>query len=390
MQTRIRSRILIYGAVIAVALAVWLQTPRRFRPRVYSVASGKVRAYLAKRDRYKVIFVGDSRTYTDIQPRVIGPLLNRPSYNLASFGLWMPVQYMEFQDVFPRVPAGAVVVWSLSHRNFMPIAERWWIPGQYKFGLADTIEFIGDGYPVRRVFQEFEESPYSPFDIAVRLRKEFLARLDRVIWRARKPAARAAPPVFMIPAAQVKPSRREVNEAEAAKLIDALQRDRTVNWVAPVATDGIVTSVESTTTEGGYDRYLIDRELIKKQQAAVLPEDGTGCGFAANPVYMRTFGKILDLISRNHLRVIVNYIEDAPGSWSSGANRRCAKQFMLDKIVPLLSARGVEFIAPDFYPRINSSDDYYFDNAHLNTEGAAIYSELLATEIAKVLARKGW
>ena len=105
---------------------------------------------------------------------------------------------------------------------------------------------------------------------------------------------------------------------------------------------------------------------------------------------MRTFEKILDLITRYHLRVIVNYIEDAPGSWSSDSERACGKQFMIETVVPTLARHGVEVVLPDLYPLIDFSNEWYFDESHLNTEGAAIYSKLLAAELVRVLDARGW
>jgi hypothetical protein len=397
---RIQYRILINVVIIGLALAVWSRTPSWYRPKVYSVASGKVVSYLAGKNKYRLVFAGDSRTFTDIQPRVIDSVLGRRSYNLASFGLWMPVQYVEFQEVFPHVPRDTVVVWSLSHHNFTPIGDRWWIPGQYKFSLADVAEYIRDGYPVRRMFQEYDESPYSPIDLAVRARKQLMGSMENVVWKAKTPPAGAAAPqagltaaANEVPAPAKLPSRAEVNEAEAARVIAVLQHDRKTNFVSRVIKDGIVTSVESTRSDGGYDRIIIDHDFFKKQQALLWPRragDEAGCHFVANEAYMRTFGKILELLARYHMKVIVNYIEDAPGSWPSDAERRCAKQFMLAKIVPMLSERGIDFTSPDFYSRIDFSNDLYFDESHLTTEGAAIYSEILASEIAKILARRGW
>jgi hypothetical protein len=47
-------------------------------------------------------------------------------------------------------------------------------------------------------------------------------------------------------------------------------------------------------------------------------------------------------------------------------------------------------MAPDLYPSIGFSDDWYFDNSHLATEGAAIYSRLFAQHLAEALTAKGW
>jgi hypothetical protein len=105
---------------------------------------------------------------------------------------------------------------------------------------------------------------------------------------------------------------------------------------------------------------------------------------------MKTFSKILDLVSRYRLHMIVNYIEDAPGSWPSDSERRCAKQFMLNRIVPILKERGIGFVDPDFYPHVQYSNDLYFDNSHLTSEGAAIYSRLLGSDMNKILSDMGW
>jgi len=385
-------RILIYVSILSVVMAVWLALPVWFRPAAYSIPSSKVVTYLAQKERYRLLFVGDSRTYTDIQPRVVGPIVGRPAYNLASFGLWLPVQYLEFRDVFAKIPRDTVVVWSLSHRNFLPVGDRWWIPGQYKFDLMDGLEYALDGYPIPRIVREYEESPFSPVDLAVIARKRLIASLDRTIWRdgARKaPVNQQVGNGEMIGAA----SLVEHNQAAAARIIERLRQDQQVNAISPVMRDGVVNSVESTRIDGGYDRIIIDPAYFRKVQAGLWPQyrnSNAGCRFEANKVYMRTFEKILDLITRYHLRVIVNYIEDAPGSWSSDSERACGKQFMIETVVPTLARHGVEVVLPDLYPLIDFSNEWYFDESHLNTEGAAIYSKLLAAELVRVLDARGW
>jgi hypothetical protein len=401
MTLSIRRRILIYAVALAFTGAAWLATPHFFRPTVYSIPSSKVAAYLAARSTYSILFVGDSRTYVDIQPRVIDAFTLRRSFNLGSFGLWMPVQYLEFRDVFKSVPRQTVIVWSLSHHNFMPVGDRWWIPGQYAFGLWDCVEYARDGYPLKRIIQEYQESPFSPFDLIATLRKRTLASLQTIIWR--RPyatASAAAPPNSLSVAAdgqnrttEIGRPTEELNRAAADRVIDELKRDPNVTLISPVVQGGSINSVEAVRSDGGYERFIIDQAAVREQQRKLWPlhsDSDQPCEFAANPVYMRTFGKILDLISKYHLRVIVNYIEDAPGSWQSDAQRRCAKEFVLHSIVPTLQSRGIAFIAPDFYPRIRYSNDFYFDESHLVSEGAAMYSRLLAIEIDRVVREYKW
>lgn len=390
-----------YLAVFGVIFVLWLAAPAMLRPRAYSIPSGKVASYIDHKRDYKLVFVGDSRTYTDVQPRVVDPVVGRRSYNMASFGLWLPVQYLEFQDAFKEIPPDTVVVWSLSHRNLVPVGDRWWIPGQYKFSLADAAEYIHDGYPVARIVREYNEAPYSPADLALTFRKDVLNILRMPVrWPhgsrsiAAKPIPRAAlsRTGYRVRLMDAAASAAEINKAAAERIMQRLRKDPRVVLVAPVITDGIITSVEDTRVDGGYDRIIVDRAFFKAQQAQLWPRrlQGGGCSFVANDVYMRTFNKVLDLVVKYRLKMIVNYIEDAPGSWTSDSERRCAKQLVTDTIVPMLEQRGISFVAPDFYPRIDYSNDWYFDNSHLHTEGAAMYSQMLATEINKVLAQRGW
>lgn len=388
-----------YASVFTLATACWLELPVLVRPASYSTPSSKVNTYLAGRKMYNMLFVGDSRTYTDIQPRVTDLVTMRKSYNLASFGLWMPVQYLEFRDVFPKVPQGTVIVWSLSHHNFNPVGERWWIPGQYAFGLFDFVQYAFDGYPLRRILREYEEAPYSPADLVVGLRKKLLPSPQTVMWRTpwlhRGVMAAASAPGgerAAVPRPSV-PSAAELNRTAAEQIMRRLKEDHQVISITPVMQDGIINSVETTRSDGGYDRIIVDRAFFKQQQSKLWPPHPGGdivCSVVANDVYMKTFTRILDLISKYRLRVIVNYIEDAPGSWPSEADRRCARQFIVRSIEQMLRRRGIAFIAPDFYPLIHESNDFYFDNSHLISEGAAKYSKALAIEIKQTLEQKGW
>jgi len=391
-----------YAGVFGVIFALWLATPVFIRPKAYSVPSVKVTTYVAGKNIYRLLFVGDSRTYTDIQPRVVDPIVSRNSYNLASFGLWIPVQYLEFRDVFKEVPPDSVIVWSLSHRNFVPIGDRWWIPGQYPFGLDDLAEYVRDGYPLKRAIQEYEEAPYSSVDAVVKGRKKLLASLQQVVWQ--RPAPPTPPPAatirspdldrgYDVESSRADLTQAEINSAAAARIMETLKQDSRVTGVSPLAVDGIIRSIESTRSDGGYERIIVDHDFFREQQSKLWPRrtDVVGvCQFDANQVYMKTFTKILDLVSKYRLRMIVNYIEDAPGSWQSDLDRHCAKQFMIDKIAPILKQRGIAFINPDLYPIIQFSNEFYFDNSHLTTEGGAIYSRLLAGQINTVLKDRGW
>ena len=155
-----------------------------------------------------------------------------------------------------------------------------------------------------------------------------------------------------------------------------------MTFISPAIRYGVVNSIETTRIDGGYDRIIIDPEYFRKLQAGLWPrrvDSDARCLFDANAVYMTTFEKILDLIGRYRLR-----------AWSSDAERACGKRFMMEKIVPILARRGSEVVFPDFYPRINFSNEWYFDESHLNTEGASMYSEILAGKHARVLSNKGW
>jgi len=187
-------------------------------------------------------------------------------------------------------------------------------------------------------------------------------------------------------------SRAEANRAKAERIIENLKHDPSVTIAAPVMADGMVTSVELTRSDGGYERIIIDREFFRAQQAKLWPRnsEALGCHFVPSKLYMSTFNKILDLAGKHRLRVIVNLIEDAPGSWTSDSERKCSREFMFSTIVPMLSKRGMSFVAPDFYPLIDYNNDWYFDNSHLISEGAAIYSRLLAKEIKSTLEERKW
>ncbi len=400
MRITIPRRIQMYFAVFGVFFALWVAAPAVFRPRAYSIPSSKLVSYADHKSDYKLVFIGDSRTYTDIQPRVIDPIIGRPSYNMASFGLWLPLQYLEFRDAFKEIPAGTVVVWSLSHLNLAPVGDRWWIPGQYKFTLADAAEYIHDGYPILRVFREYNAAPYSPADLALKLREKLMKVLNEVYWRqghknpvARNTTARSLSRMgYQLRLIDAPASSAEAHKAVAEMIMQRLKQEPGVVYVMPVNQDGNITSIEVTRADGGYDRIIVDHAFFKAQQARLWPRNttGTGCSFVPSQVYLRTFKKVLDLVVEHRLKMVVNYIEDAPGSWTSDSERRCAKQFVLDTIVPMLQQRGISFIGPDFYPRIGFSNDWYFDNSHLTTEGAAMYSQMLGADLKQVLAQRGW
>jgi hypothetical protein len=326
----------------------------------------KIARFANDRGRYDLVFVGDSRTYCDFDPEQIDPLLGTHSFNLAYWAHWFPTQYPSFQDIIPLLEPGTVVVWSIGHRNFRPVQAT--VNTAYPIGLGNVGRYLRWGYPPSAI----EDNVASSF-------------LDVAPVHAQRDRIRSLFPLLTIPFVPSGAGGSAVsleNQSRYDALKAQLELDKTVERVRPWIDGSTVTSIEVLKTRGNYTRIELSPSFFREKQSELaqgirpLPE-----GFTASPEYWNTFVGILDLFQSHHVRLIVNEVEEAPYNYDIAANAEASRSFMRE-VRSYVERRGIP------YTRVaweEFGNDDYFDYNHLNSQGIARFTPLLAAQLRPYL-----
>jgi hypothetical protein len=343
---------------------------RRPNPAGILQLTDRLAYYKEHADSFDLVFVGDSKTYCDIHPHVVDPILGTRSINLGSSTHWFPTQYPFIQDLVESIPSHATVVWSVGHQNFFRSGDR--IYHTYPIGLANVPRYLFWGYSLGDL--AYNLSYFNPlahlYVVRGQLRSTLVAKTESTFVKLRRqpePAPAAASPQPW--RAMELPFKSEP-------------------WVARVemlAEDGRVTSVVLYGRHGGYLRLELNpsffrakqRELRagrygKKtgedlQQAEALP--------TLAPELWNTFQGILHLFREKQVHLIVNELEEAPFTYFDREHREWYRDFMRTTVKPYVEQLGFTYVAVDF-DRIQ--DDDYFDYNHMNSQGIVKFTPMLA------------
>jgi len=366
--------------MLAVAVPLNLTLVRLHRDRPHTIdAREKQAAYLRAPAGWNLLFLGDSRTYTDFDPDRLDPLLGTRSLNLAYWAHWFPTQYASDRDLIPHIPPGTVVVWSIGEQNFRapnPAAVNatypirpWLLPRYVGWGyaLTDLQDNVAGGL-LDAIPTHALRDPLRRYLAARTGTLGSGAAVDVDAGGAQAPGAEPATP------APTMPGLAEYQRRRLAYLADP-EVARVRAWID----EGRVTSIEVTTRRGLYLRDEIDTTYFRRKQAQLaagsLPMKGP---WTADPCYWNTFLGILDEFQRHHVRLVVNRVEEAPYHYAVGENRRYVDEFM-DHVRHEVEARGFSWISVD-WSRFSDAD--YFDYNHLNRRGVERLTPLFASALA--------
>ncbi len=142
-----------------------------------------------------------------------------------------------------------------------------------------------------------------------------------------------------------------------------------------------LTSLAMVSLDGAYRRYELDRPYFRQQQAThaeVLDQavaSDAKVAFAPDAAYWQTFLAILALFRQHDVRVIVNEILEAPYVCRHAAAKRTEREFLRREVRREVDAHGFTWVSPD---TTVLRDEDYFDYNHLNSQGVARYSRLVA------------
>lgn len=340
-------------------------------------AAEKIAWYGRHRGAYDLLFVGDSRTYTDIQPDVLDPLLGSRSLNLAVFAHWFPTQYPSFRKLVELVPPGTTVVWSIGHQNFFPSGQG--INRNYPLRITDVPAYLRWGFSPADLLPNWRHhDPIAGFfgyggDIREKLNQA--RRLEVCDFGG--PAAGAQSPPAVPPDIA----------APIAEMIGRANADPAVTRVE-ITKDGVrATSLVLYKRAGAYFRVELDPGFFRgKQQEDALARAGRSPDVPRepDPAYWNLFVAILETFRRSGVRLVVNEFEEAPYVYRPAELRAGWRAFMREKVAPEVEKRGFAYVRVDFDP-IGSDD--YFDFNHLNSDGVAKFSPAFASALRPHLDR---
>jgi hypothetical protein len=351
----------------------------------------RVAAYLEDPKPYSVVFLGDSRTYCDVHPELLEPLVpGLHAINLSNFSNWFPTQLALIREIAKRIPPRTLVVWSIAHGNFSGIGSgnlsiqrvypidfldaarlTWWNSGRMPKGLLDNLYYF---QPILHAL------------VAVReLRADIDAVLKRSILSSEVTTfayTRTGHPGTPEPSAG--PSGADALHAAARTLEQQALSDADVTAANATVDGGRITSLIRYFRRGGYHRTEIDPDYFRAKQKAMGYKsltDADANAFQPPPpgaLEWRTFLAILDVFTQHKVRLVVNELEEASFVYGHPLVRSKWRKMMHELVQPEIERRGFTYIRTNLDAIV---DDDYFDWNHMNSKGVEKYTTMLAQRL---------
>jgi hypothetical protein len=369
----IAGRAALYCAAIATVIGIAATVVAALAP-VLPNPTGLGRArtayYQADPRRFDMLFLGDSRTYCGIHSDLIDPLTGRRSINLSAFSHWLPAQYAQLRDIADDIAPGTVVVLSIGHQNFDPSP----IQRSYPISLANAARLVAFGISPPQLVHNLVWAlpPARTLLDRSSLRDRLLARAGLRV---------NSPPPAAIPGQANIAAVPEALAARATTLLGEWQGKPGVAQTQVTIDEGRITSVAIIRTGGSYYRVETDPAYFRARQVPAKT-DPARFAWTPDPVRLRVFEAMLDLLRERGIATIVNEMAEAPHIYGSDAMQAKYRDAMDRYIRPLAAARGFPYTRVDF-DRLN--DDDYFDYNHLNSRGIARFTPMLAEKLRGLL-----
>lgn len=326
--------------------------------------SEKKAYYLAHRDEYSALFLGDSRTLCGIHPDLIDPVWGRHSYNLSHWATWMPAQYALISDIAPSIPKDTIVVWSIGHQNFAGSP----IPPVYPPGWTRIIPMAVMGVDIKELLAA--QLAFTPPLALVGRNEQFFEKITQLLgaplWHNASAAA----------------SETKV-DAGIARMKD-MTADPLTSYLEPWRDDqGRLASIAQFKTNGAMLRTELMSSFYRDKQKAdrAAGNAASAVDFVADDTQMKLFRDILDTFKAQGLSVIINELEETPYRYRDPSDRMAFRQWMRTQIKPIVEEYGFKYVHTD-EARLTDAD--YFDFNHLNAVGVRKHNAVLARKLKGV------
>jgi hypothetical protein len=357
----------------------------------------RVAAYLEEPEPYSAVFLGDSRTYCDVHPELLEPLVpGLHALNLSNFSNWFPTQLALIREIVQRIPPRTLVVWSIGHGNFSGIGSgtlsvqrvypigfldaarlMWWNYGRAPQGLFDNLSYY--------------QPPLHAFVAARELHGAFEAALKRPIISSDKVVRIAYTSAAHAGTAQGAPGAMQEDKLSAAAraLEQRARSDPDVTAATATVDEGRITSIIRYFRRGGYHRTEIDPDYFRAKQNAMGYKplsDAEANAYNTLPpgaLEWRVFLSILDIFSQRGTRLVVNELEEAGFVYGHPLVRSKWRKMMRDLVQPEIERRGFTYMRTNLDAL---ADDDYFDWNHMNSKGVGKYTIMLAQRLNELTA----
>ena len=360
-----RPHISLIARYLAVVLAVFMAVGglllwKRSHALDHGSLVQKTAYYQQDPSRFDSLFLGDSRTFCDLHPERLDPLLGTRSYNLATWTNWFPTQYAQFSDLVAHIPRGTVVVWSIGYLNFVDAAIR----PAYPIGWQRIPTMRRFGFEIGELAENLAE--WTPGSNVFTLRSALISLLET---RLQTP---------LITLGQPRDARMAASESPGEAVHRSLSRDPLTGSLEIYHDDGDIVSIAASLRNGAYSRHEVRPEFYRQRQKRNAVADRP-----PSPRLRALFAAILDLFHSHGVKLIVNVLGEAPYV-HDGPAREAQAAFLNGPIRREVEARG--------YPLISAAletltDADYFDYNHLNIVGVGRYSALLAPVLSEAIQR---
>ncbi|MBF0434818.1 MAG: hypothetical protein HQL77_05515 [Magnetococcales bacterium] len=342
----------------------------------------KVAFVLNYREKLDLFFFGDSRTFCNIHPEMIDPILGSHSFNLGLFGFWFPSQYPFLHKLLPLLPTHATVVWSIGHQNFFSVSTCGDL--HYPMTTAQLLDyFLWGAEPCEIGIRYWSSSSIKHFWDRSKWNYQRLSRLTE-----KKLLDRSTHPPML-------PQHDHLDHNPTSDPLQTTFKDLAapyrkqpgVEKIEYKAENGKIVSLTLLMRGGGYYRIEIEPEsfragqrIFAKDNPQLSSEDPTHV--IPNPLRMRLFEEILELFKHNGIRLIVNELEEAPFTYGAPQRRQQWQDFMDKKIRPIVERHHFPYVR---LPLEQLNDADYFDFNHMNSQGIAKYTPMLANGLRAYL-----
>jgi hypothetical protein len=344
-----------------------------YRPSLKLIET-KNQIFIKNKNRFNLIFLGDSKAYHTYDPETIDRALGTRSYSLTEMSHRFPTQYSQARDLLAQIPRTTTVVWSIGPNNFTN-AE---VNEVYPIWIKYLPDYFRMGYAWSRVKKNVVTynffRPYAawvPGLYGYVIRGDLKVLVDQ--WKQspiRKSAAVAA-------ASPVKNRSAYL----AVKRQFAGRSDVTVG--ARIEGGAVVAAVLQK-AQGNVAWVEIDRQFFRRWQAkdalerqALLNEPDLKVDAANWNCYIET----LELFKKSGARLVVSELGEAPYSNGSPAHRKAVMD-LLERTRSEAERRGIPYI------RFNH-DDYldqdYMDLNHLNFNGLIKFHRYFIPALSKLI-----
>jgi hypothetical protein len=375
--------------IVIINFAIYLflnthKTSDKVKPNSIGLLNEKLEYYKLTKDSFDFLFVGDSRTYTNVHNLMFDTILKTRSYNHSVWANWFPTQYAFFVDLLPIIPDSTTLVFSMGYQNFLygeiqetyPINKEL-LPLYYNWGfsfkdLRNPVSLTNSYlHPIIYLEQKRHRKNFN------KLMQKYMAVLftDHPKKHELKINKKHSQNVS-IKSDEISKKAKELNSYY--NLLPG------VNYSSINYQSDTITSLVVYWQKGNYWRVELLPEFFRNKQhenyLQIEKEIKKNVGFTPDDRYWNNFKAIVELLGKHskRLKIIVNEMEEAPYCYTF-SGRTVYDEFAKNKVIPLLKENGLSYIKVDVSSFPNS---YYFDYNHLNSEGSIVYTQKLAEKLS--------